>query len=327
MGNRGECYAVSTIAVTGADGFVGTNVSVALEKRGHPVRRIVRSDHGPGSDRKVVPDLSSSDSLDHVLDGVETLVHLAARAHVLRETEPHPEAAFQRANVDATVRLAEAAIRAGVRRFVFVSSIHVNGNQTRGVPFTESDEPAPIEPYARSKLAAERSLRSVAGTSDLEVVIVRPTLVYGPGVRGNFLRLLSLVDSGIPLPFASLRNRRSLIGVENLTELLALCAERPAAAGELFLAAEAEVHSTPGLIRAIAHAMRRPSRLFGVPEKALGLAARSVGVQCQFDKICGSLEVRSNKAQDLLGWAPGVSFREGIAATVTWYRERGNVTA
>ncbi len=316
-----------TIAVTGADGFIGTNVSVALEKRGHQVRRIVRNGHGPGSDRKVVPDLSSSDSLDHVLDGVETLVHLAARAHVLRETEPHPEAVFQRANVDATVRLAEAAIRARVRRFVFVSSIHVNGNQTRGVPFTESDEPAPVEPYARSKLAAERSLKSIASRSALEVVAVRPTLVYGAGVRGNFLRLLSLVDSGIPLPFASVKNRRSLIGVENLSELLALCVEKPAAAGELFLAAEGEVHSTPGLIRSIAQAMRRPSRLFGVPEKALWLSARLVGFQAQFDKTCGSLEVRSSKAQELLGWTPVVSFSEGLARTVAWHRERGDAAA
>ena len=285
--------AVSTIAVTGADGFIGTNLCCCLGEARSPGDAHRSEGPRPGKRPESRPGLVQLGLAGTGAKGARALVHLAARAHVLRETEADPEAAFQRANVDATARLAEAAIRAGVRRFVFVSSIGVNGNQTRGVPFTESDEPAPVEPYARSKLAAERSLRSIGSKGDLEIVIVRPTLVYGPGVRGNFLRLLSLVDSGIPLPFASVRNRRSLIGVENLSELLALCAEKPAAAGELFLAAEAEVHSTPGLMRSIAQAMRRPSRLFGVPEKALRLSARLVGFQAQFDKTCGSLEVRS----------------------------------
>jgi nucleoside-diphosphate-sugar epimerase len=260
--------------------------------------------------------------LDAALSGANVVVHLAARAHVLRETELDPDAAFRRSNVDATVRLVEGAARVGVRRFVFVSSIGVNGNQTRGTPFTESDVPAPVEPYAKSKLAAERALQSAADEAGIEIVIVRPPLVYGAGVKGNFLRLLSLVDRGIPLPLAAISNKRNLIGVENLSELVVLCAEHPAAAGELFLAAEPEPHSTPELLRVIAKAMGKPSRLFSIPPGILHASVRLAGFQSQFEKLCGSLEVCSDKARRVLGWTPSVDFADGIARTAAWFQER-----
>jgi UDP-N-acetyl-alpha-D-quinovosamine dehydrogenase len=316
-----------TVAVTGADGFIGTSLCATLENRGHRVARIVRRTQGCGGDRRVVPDLADASCLEAVLSGADAVVHLAGRAHVLRETEARPEAAYQRVNVDATVRLAEAAARAGVRRFVFVSSIGVNGNQTYEAPFTESDAPAPVEPYAMSKLKAEQALRSVGQESGLEVVVVRPPIVYGPGVKGNFLKLLRLVESGVPLPVASLTNRRSLVGVANLAELLALCVERPAAAGELLLAADPEVHSTPALIEAIAKAMRRGSRLFRFPPRGLRFAARLAGVEAQFCKTCGSLEVCSERARRVLGWSPSLSFDEGISTTIAWYRKRANDAA
>lgn len=316
-----------TIAVTGADGFIGTAFCVAVESRGRQVARIVRRAEGPGGDRRVISDLSGPESLDRVLDGVDVVVHLAARAHVLRETEADPQAAFQRANVDATVRLAEAAVHAGVRRFVYVSSIGVSGNETREAPFTESQSPAPVEPYANSKLQAELALMSIAERSGLQFVIVRPSMVYGPGVKGNFLRMMSLVESGAPLPLASLTNRRSLIGVENLNDLLILCTENVSAANELFLAAEADVHSTPGLMQAIAKAMGRPSRLFRFPPKALQNSARIAGLEDHFIKSCGSLEVNAAKVRQILGWKPRQSFEHGILRTVAWFRERGRVAA
>jgi len=309
-----------TVAVTGADGFIGRVLCTALESRGHVARRIARRD-GPGVDRRVVPDLSSATALDGVLAGSEAIIHLAARAHVLHETERDPHAVFRAVNVDSTVRLAEASLRTGLRRFVFVSSIGVNGNSTSGSPFTESDAPAPSEPYAISKFEAERSLREYAARG-LEVVVVRPPMVYGAGVKGNFLSLLSLVDSGLPLPLGSVSNRRSLVGVENLSELLVLCVESPAAAGELFLAADPGIHTTPGLLRAIAVAMKRPPRLFRFPVAPLRAAARLVGAGPSFEKLCGSLEVRATKARNLLGWDPAVSFEQGIARTVSWFKER-----
>jgi nucleoside-diphosphate-sugar epimerase len=311
-----------TIAVTGADGFIGRAVCVELEGRCHRVRRITRTAdaaHDAGS--RFVPDVASAEGLETVLAGCDAIVHLAARAHVLKESEPDPEAEFERVNVGGTVRLAEAAVRAGLKRFVFVSSIGVNGSSSPGAPFTEADPPAPAEPYARSKLHAERALLTAAAGS-LEVVIVRPPMVYGPGVKGNFLRLMSLVDSGLPLPLGSVRNRRSVIGVENLAALLALCSEHHAAAGELFLAAEPEVHSTPGLLRAIAGGLGRPDRVFGFPFGPLRLAAQVGGVANVFEKLCGSLEVSASKAQRLLDWRPTVTFPDGIARTAGWYRER-----
>ena len=311
-----------TIAVTGADGFIGRAVCVELEGRRHRVLRIARAADAPRDPGlRVVPDIASAAGLETVLAGCDAIVHLAARAHVLKEPEPDPEAAFERVNVGGTMRLAEAAVRAGLKRFVFVSSIGVNGSSSAGAPFTEADSPAPAEPYARSKLRAERTLQTAASGS-LEVVIVRPPMVYGPGVKGNFLRLLSLVDSGLPLPLGSVRNRRSVIGVENLAGLLALCSEHDAAAGELFLAAEPEVHSTPDLLREIACGLGRPDRVFAFPFGPLRLAARVGGFVGLLDKLCGSLEVSSSKAQRLLGWRPTVSFADGIASTAGWYRER-----
>src|SRR5690606_28843336 len=202
--------------------------------------------------------------------------HLAARAHVLRETESNPETVFWRANVLATESLAQAAVEAGVRRFVFVSSIGVNGNRTERDAFTESDRPHPVETYAQSKLAAEELLKARFSRS-LELVIVRPPLVYGPGAEGNFSRLVRLAASGFPLPLGSIRNRRSLVGVENLSDFLCLCATHPRASGELFLIAEPKTHSTPDLVRSLATTLNRPSRVFRAPLTVLRLLAAAVG--------------------------------------------------
>jgi nucleoside-diphosphate-sugar epimerase len=307
--------AATTIAVTGADGFIGVPLCAALEAQGFAVARLVRRAEGIGRDRRVA-DLQAEQDYAALLRDVSVVVHLAGRAHVMRETEADPRAAFWRINVDATMRLARAAADAGVRRFVFVSSIHVNGTETCGTPFTEADEPAPLEAYGQSKLEAERSLVELCKQRGMEWVIVRPPLVYGPGVKGNFQRLLRLAEAGVPLPLGRIHNRRSLIGVENLASLLILCATHPAAAGQTFLAAEPQPHSTADLIAALAHALGRPNRVFGFPVGLLRACTTVLGRQADFEKLCGSLEVSSLKAQRVLGWTPRLTFAEQIARTV-----------
>lgn len=308
------------IAVTGADGFIGKSLCSTLESRGIDVIRIVRRREGAGKNRRAVDDLSTSE-LDSVLQGADTVIHLAGRAHVIREADDHAAVAFKKGNVDATVRMVEAAIRGGIGRFVFVSSIGVNGSETHGVPFTETDVPAPVEEYARSKLCAELSLAAAAKGYPMEWVIVRPPLVYGPGAPGNLARLLRLAASGRPLPLGSVRNRRNLIGLQNLCDFLALCAVHPRAAGELFLIAESESHSTVELLEVLARAMGRPSRVFAMPVSLLRLCASIAGKRREFDKLCGSLEVSSLKARTLLDWAPGTSFQAEVARTARSYMQ------
>ena len=254
------------------------------------------------------------------LDGVTTVIHLAARVHVTRDTAADPLAEFRRVNVAGTERLALQAAARGVRRLVYVSSIKVNGERTDGRPFGDSDMPRPEGAYAQSKLEAEHVLRGIAARTGLDVVIVRPPLVYGPGVKGNFLSLLRLVDSGLPLPFARCDNRRSLIGVTNLADLLAECALHPAAAGEIFLAADGEDLSTPGLVRRVAGALGRRARLLPVPVSWLGGAARLLGRAALYERLCGSLQVDAGKAGRVLGWRPRLTVDDELTATARWYR-------
>jgi nucleoside-diphosphate-sugar epimerase len=236
------------------------------------------------------------------LKGQQVVVHLAGIAH--RRAD---EAAYQAVNVDATLRLAEAAAKAGVRRFVFVSSIKVNGEATPpDRPFRAADAPAPLDAYGRSKWRAEQALARVP---DLEVVVVRPPLVYGPGVRANFLRLLQLVDTGLPLPFASVRNRRSLIFVGNLVSLLVRCATLPGCAGKTFLAADGEGLSTPELVRRMGAALGRTVRLLPFPPALLP------------SKLSASLVADIADTRSVLGWQPPHSVEEGLLATARWYRK------
>ncbi len=308
-----------TVAVTGADGFIGSALCRALEREGRTVARIVRTGEGQGAHRHVVPGLAQVEPLASAFRGAQAVVHLAARAHVLRETEADPAAAYARDNVEGTAHVAEAAARAGLRRVVLVSSIGVNGAFTSGTPFTESQPPRPAEEYAASKHAAELRLREAAGRHGLEFAILRPPMVYGPGAKGNLRRLMGLVRRGIPLPLASLENRRTLIGVDNLCDLIALCVDHAAARNELFLAGEAEPHSTPGLLRDIAAAMGRRSRLFRCPPALLEAAARALGREQDYRKLAGSLEASADKARRVLGWLPRVGYEAGLRSTVAAY--------
>lgn len=268
----------------------------------------------------VVGDLGPTTAWAEALRGIEVVVHLAGRVHVLRETAADPLEAFRVPNVLGTERLARECASAGVRRLVYLSSIKVNGESTEDRPFTEDDPPAPEDAYAISKTEAERVLWKIVRDTSVEAVAIRPCLVYGPEVGGNVRLLLRVLARGIPLPLASVRNRRSLLGLENLCDLLGRCIGHPAAAGETFLASDGHDLSTPELIRALAVGMGRPARLFPVPLPFLELAARLSGHTGALQRLCGSLRVDSGKTRRLLGWSPPVPAELGLHRTGEWYR-------
>lgn len=301
------------IGVTGASGFVGGVLLESLAREGYQVVALTRQPKDlQRATVRAVGDLGNAEGLAEALEGVDVLIHLAARAHVMGEHRSDAVALYRAVNVDGTVRLAEAAVRAGVKRVVFVSSIKVNGEQTTARPFTAGDEPAPEDAYGLSKREAEAALWRIAGETGLEVTIIRPPLVYGPLVKGNLRRLISFVQRGLPLPFGAVRNRRSLVSVYNLCDLLVRCVEHPAAAGQTFLASDGEDLSTPGLIREIAIAFSRPARLWPVPVPVLKLAGRITGRLDDIDRLCGSLQVDIAKTCGLLDWHPPLSVREGF---------------
>lgn len=311
-----------TVLVTGATGFVGRACVTKLCLAGHPVRRSLQraSVRASGAEDVVVGDLSVAPDWSAALRGVDTVVHLAARVHVMREKQPDALPAFRAANVEATRQLAERAAQTGVRRIVFLSSVKVNGEATSGRAFTEEDPPHPEDPYGISKREAEDALRDIATRTGLEVVILRPPLVYGPGVKANFLRMLRWVDRGIPLPFASVTNRRSLVYVGNLADAIVKCLEHPAAAGETFLVDDGEPVSTAQLLREIGAALDHPARLLPVPPALLRVAATLIGRGDDAARLLGDLVLDGSHLRCTLGWQPPYTRQEGLAATAAWFR-------
>jgi UDP-4-keto-D-QuiNAc 4-reductase len=313
---------MTRVLVTGANGFIGRALCETLAARGLAVRAAVRSPAALPGEVRTVGEIGPGTDWRRLLAHVDAVVHLAARVHVLRDTAANPLADYRAVNAAGTARLAQECVAARVPRLVFVSSIKVNGEHTPGGwPFSESDTPAPEDPYGVSKLEAEEALWSVASATGLEVAVVRPCLVYGPGVRGNLNRLLRAIEHGIPLPLASVRNRRSLMGLANLCDLLVRCATDPRAAGETFLASDGADLSTPRLIRWLADGVGRPARLLAVPPKWLELGARLAGAQAAYQRLCGSLQVDSSKARELLEWQPPVPVDDGLRETGAWYRQ------
>ena len=265
-----------------------------------------------------VGEIDSQTEWRPALVGVTCVLHAAGRAHILRDAAANPLAEFRRVNVEGTRRLALQAAEAGVQRLVFISSIGVHGISTdRRGPFTFEDRPAPIEPYGQSKLEAELALQEIAASTGLEVVIVRPPLVYGPGVRANFLRLMNLVQRGLPLPLGGLNNRRSLVALDNLVDLLICCARHPAAVGETFLVSDDDDLSTPDLLRRIGAAMGVPVRLVPMPRWLLLQGARLIGRRGEAERLLGSLQVDIRHTRELLGWEPPISVDEGIRRAVS----------
>jgi nucleoside-diphosphate-sugar epimerase len=305
--------------VTGANGFVGHRLCTYLAEDGHQVLRTVRV-HDGLPDTIELDESASTKDLTSVLTDVDCIIHLAAAVHVMGKVDSRLEGIYQETNVEFTRRLAQAAHDAGVRRFVFVSSIKVCGERSCGRPLREADAGHPTDPYALSKWVAEQELRRIEGQSGLEVVIVRPPLIYGPGVRANFLALLSVVSAGLPLPFSWLRNKRSLIYLENFVSALAACATHPRAAGETFHVSDSGSVTLPELVTEISKATGRRPRIFPFPRWLLRFAGGVIGKFQQIDRLVSDLEVDSGRIHGLLGWSPPYAFAEGIQATVDWYR-------
>ena len=307
-----------TILVTGASGFVGHALCSHFAKTGCTVRTIFR-ENAYVLDRSgaiLMGDVGDGADWQGALAGISTVIHLAARVHVMHETTADPLAEFRRVNVLGTLNLARQAAAAGVRRFVFISSVKVNGESTQtGVPFTADDTPAPLDAYGISKMEAEQGLRELAIQTGMEVVIIRPPLVYGPGVKANFAAMMRWLQRGVPLPLGAIHNQRSLVAIDNLVDLIVLCLKHPAAANQTFLVSDGEEVSTTELLFRMGQAMGCPARLLAVPSSVLKLAGALLGKSDVVQRLCGSLQVDIAKTQDLLGWTPPVSLGEGLRRT------------
>lgn len=302
------------ILVTGANGFVGGALCTHLAGVGHSVQAAVRRSSGL-SDETVVGSIDDVTDWKPIVSGCDAVVHLAARVHVMHDMAEDPLALYRATNTQATLNLARQAVQAGVKRFVFISTIKVNG-EGRDAPYRETDTPAPEDAYAISKWEAEQGLVRIAEETGLEVVILRPPLVYGPGVKANFLRLMQLVQKGWPLPLGAIRNKRSLLYLGNFVDAIRVCIEHPAAAGQTFLLDDGQAVSTPELIRAVAQTMDRPARLISVPLGMLQLAGALLGKRAAVVRLAGSLWVDSSLIRTRLGWTPPYSMEAGLAATV-----------
>ncbi|WP_312764182.1 UDP-glucose 4-epimerase family protein [Stutzerimonas balearica] len=304
---------MTKIALTGADGFVGSRLFSTLKGNtcfqvGGLCRRLPQG--GEGAALQAVGDLQQSD-LSALLPEIDVLIHAAARAHVMKDEVADPLVEYRRVNVEGTLNVARQAVAAGVKRFVFISSIGVNGSiNTR--PFCADDQPNPTEPYAQSKWEAEQGLMQLAAETGMEVVIIRPPLVYGPGAPGNFGSLVRWVEKGIPLPLGAIHNKRSLVGIDNLVDLIIRCIDHPAAANQVFLAGDGEDISTSELLRGVGRAMGKPARLIPVPAGLLQFGATLLGKNAMAQRLLGSLQVDISKTCELLDWKPPYTVDEGL---------------
>lgn len=310
------------ILVTGASGFVGGALIKRLvaDKSSETVVAAVRrldKTWPRGVRPKLVGDLLSSTDWHDALQGVDVVVHCAARVHVMQDFASDPLEAYRQVNVDGALNLARQAAQVGVRRFVFVSSIKVNGEATSfGHSFSADDSPAPLDPYGISKMEAEQGLRELSAQTGMEVVIVRPPLVYGPGVKANFASMMSWVARGVPLPLGGIRNVRSMVALDNLVDLLITCQKHPAAAGQTFLVSDGQDVSTTDLLKRTAHAMGKTAMLLPVPVRWLEWGAVLLGKRDVVQRLCGSLQVDIEKTRRVLGWTPPLTLDQGLKKAV-----------
>ncbi|QLG92230.1 SDR family oxidoreductase [Pseudomonas yamanorum] len=313
-----------SVFLTGATGFVGGAVLRRLVADNFSVTAALRADSQVvvGQVRTVTFESLETASWEKELLGIDVLVHCAARVHVMNDAETDPLAAFRKVNVQGTLNLALQAAESGVRRFVFVSSIKVNGEGTdSGKPYTAQDLPMPGDPYGVSKLEAEEGLRELAVRTGMEVVIIRPVLVYGPGVKANFLNMMRWLDKRVPLPFGAIHNARSLVALDNLVDLIVTTITHPAAANQTFLVSDGEDLSTTQLLHRMAAALGKPARLLPVPSWMLSTAANMLGKRSLSQRLCGSLQVDIGKTRSLLQWTPPMPVDEALKVTAAHYLE------
>lgn len=304
--------------LTGSTGFIGFALTQYLQQQNYSLTATVRciTKTLPATIQQVpIGDLLPNTTWTNVLNDVDTIIHLAARTHILKEQSADPLDAFRKTNTLATINLAQQAAEAGVRRFIFISSIGVNGNQTFNTPFTAENNPSPKEPYAISKYEAEIGLREIASQTGMEIVIIRPPLVYGPNAPGNFARFIKAATSGLPLPLGNIHNQRSLVALDNLIDLITLCIDHPAAANQTFLVSDGEDLSTTDLLHRLGSALNKPARLLPVPQVMLTTALHLLGKEAIAQRLCGNLQVDISKTRDLLGWQPIIRVDEALQKT------------
>ncbi|MFO0678090.1 MAG: NAD-dependent epimerase/dehydratase family protein [Polyangiaceae bacterium] len=318
---------VRKILLTGSSGFVGTAVRARFAERGVAVRSVTRRGTGDGTSFAIAT-LDETTCWDGAWDGVDAVVHLAAKVHAMDEQGSEHLETYRKVNVRGTIHLAREAAKAGVKRFVHVSSVKAAGESSTTsadgspVPLTEATGTRPEDPYGLSKYEAEIALRDLSGTTGLEVCILRPPLVYGAGVRANFLSLLRLAASGVPLPIASIDNRRSMVFVKNLADAIAVATTSPAAPGKTFFVADEPPVSTATLVRSMREALRIPARLVPVPPRALRTVGAFLGKGAALDRLTGSLVVDTTAIRRELGWVPPFTMSDGLRETVAWFVER-----
>jgi nucleoside-diphosphate-sugar epimerase len=309
------------VLVTGASGFVGGAFLARTSSDGHfSLRAAVRTEVQYSSssiESVIVEGLTATANWHEAVKGCDAVVHAAARTHIMQDTVADPLSAFRLVNVQGTLNLARQAAESGVKRFVFLSSVKVNGELTQmSHPFRENDIPAPQDSYAISKHEAEEGLSRLAKETGMEVVVIRPPLVYGPGVKANFQSMIRWVRRGTPLPFGAVSNKRSFVALDNLVDFILTCLVHPKAANQTFLVADGEDFSTPELLQRIGLALGKPMRLLPIPSGLLQLAAGMLGKRAMVQRLCGSLQVDISKARELLDWTPPLSVDEGLRRTV-----------
>ena len=311
-----------TILITGANGFVGKALCKTLSNQGYIVHEAVRKIDKTSSAHQAVGEINASTNWTDALIGVDAVVHLAARVHVMNETAKDALTAYRAVNVEGTLHLAQTAVKAGVKRFIFMSSVKVNGEGTPlGHPYTPEDLPAPSDPYGISKYEAEIALQQLTKDTSLEVVIIRPPLIYGPGVKANFRNMMEILSKCLPLPLGAIHNKRSLVAIDNLIDLIICCINHPAAANETFLVSDGFDISTPDLLRRVAKALGKKALLIPIPSVVLQWTAKLLGKAAFAQRLCESLQVDISKTQQLLNWTPTVKIEDALHKTAVFYKQ------
>lgn len=314
------------VLLTGASGFVGHAIAQRLALEGFQINSIFRSYNSEASrygEVSVVTEFQDEIGWQKVIGKADVVIHCAARVHIMNDCSSDPLAQYRTVNVKGTLALARQAAIAGVKRFIFLSSIKVNGEATvQGNTYRPDQKPEPQDPYGISKMEAEEELKALAKDSGLEVTIIRPVLIYGPGVKANFHSLMGVLSSGLPLPLGAIPNKRSLVALDNLVDLVMTCIDHPAAANETFLVSDGEDLSTSDLLYRLGLALGRPSRLIPIPVGLLQLGAGLIGKKAFAQRLCGSLQVDITKTRTLLGWTPVISVDEALRKTALHFQKR-----